>query len=400
MNFLTDSLGFPQKEQRKCLSLAMATVGQGSGTAPDPSVRDRAATLLLRLVVLDVDHLALRGDDLVDDAVLLRLERAQVAVAVHVLRDPFDGLAGVMGQDLVEPLPRVEDLPRLDLDVGGRALAPARGLVDHDPRVRQRATLALGARCEEQRAHRGREPHAHRADRRAEVLHRVVDRQAGVHRAARRVDVHVDVLLGVFRLEEEELGDDDVRHIVVHGRAEEDDTVHEEAAEDVVAPLAPAGPLDHIGWINRHVGRSFSSLLPGLLPHPAAAGTHTIVDWAFRYSKTLSSVICSSRRASWPLFWSWAQTSPTGRPWRSAIASTRSSTSAEVACSPSISAIRPMTMDRRSARSATGRAISQAWARRSGSAPSGAPTICRTYWWTMESGTSNGFASMIWSRSR
>ena len=45
--------------------------------------------------------------------------------------------------DAVELLARLEDLARLDLDVGRLALRAARGLVDHDARVRQRGALAL-----------------------------------------------------------------------------------------------------------------------------------------------------------------------------------------------------------------------------------------------------------------
>ena len=51
-----------------------------------------------------------------------------------------------------------------------------------------------------------------------DVLHGVVDRQAGGDRAAGRVDVEGDVLLGVLRLEEEHLGDDQVGDVVVDRR--------------------------------------------------------------------------------------------------------------------------------------------------------------------------------------
>ena len=54
-------------------------------------------------------------------------------------------------------------------------------------------------------------------------LHRVVDREPGIHDAARRVDVDRDVLVGVLRLEVEELRDDEVRDLVVDRRSEKDD---------------------------------------------------------------------------------------------------------------------------------------------------------------------------------
>ena len=50
-------------------------------------------------------------------------------------------------------------------------------------------------------------------DVRLDELHRVVDREPGVDRAARRVDVERDVLVRVLRLEVEQLGDDQVRDL-------------------------------------------------------------------------------------------------------------------------------------------------------------------------------------------
>ena len=75
-------------------------------------------------------------------------------------------------------------------------------------------------------------------------LHRVVDRQARVDRAAGRVDVERDVLLGVLGLQVQQLGDDQVRDLVVHGRAEEDDPLVEQPAVDVERALAARGLLD------------------------------------------------------------------------------------------------------------------------------------------------------------
>ena len=67
-------------------------------------------------------------------------------------------LAGVVHQDAVQLLAHAQDLPGLDVDVGGLALHAAQRLVDHDARVGQREALALGARGEEQRAHQAAWP--------------------------------------------------------------------------------------------------------------------------------------------------------------------------------------------------------------------------------------------------
>ncbi len=79
---------------------------------------------------------------------------------------------------------------------------------------------------------------------RPQVLHRVVDGEAGRDHAAGRVDVQADVALRVLRLEEQQLRDDQVRDVVLDGVAEEDDALAEQPAVDVVGALAPARGLD------------------------------------------------------------------------------------------------------------------------------------------------------------
>ena len=84
-------------------------------------------------------------------------------------------------------------------------------------------------------------------DTRADVLHDVVDRHAGVGHAPGRVDVELDVLLGVLGLEEEHLGDDQVGHLVVDLLAQEDDALAQQLRVDVEGPVAPVALLDHGG---------------------------------------------------------------------------------------------------------------------------------------------------------
>ena len=62
-----------------------------------------------------------------------------------------------------------------------------------------------------------------------------------------RVDVQVDVGLGIVGLQEQHLGDDRVGHLVVHLRAQKDDPVLEQAAVDVVDPLFAAALFDDVG---------------------------------------------------------------------------------------------------------------------------------------------------------
>ena len=85
-------------------------------------------------------------------------------------------------------------------------------------------------------------------------LHRVVDRQARAHRPARRIDVQRDVLFGILGLEEQQLGDDDVGHVVLDRTHGEHHTLLEKARIDVVRAFATRGLLHD----NRHqIQRAF-----------------------------------------------------------------------------------------------------------------------------------------------
>ena len=82
------------------------------------------------------------------------------------------------------------------------------GLVDQDARVGQRQALARRAGGEQDGGPRRGLAHADRRHVGLDVLHRVVDAEAGGDRSAGRVDVELDVLVGVLRFEVQELADD------------------------------------------------------------------------------------------------------------------------------------------------------------------------------------------------
>ena len=131
------------------------------------------------------------------------------------------------------------------LDIGRLALESRADLMDQDLGVRKRHALALRAARQEQGAHAHRDAHADRLDVGLHELHRVVDREAGIDRAARRVDVDRDVLVGILGLEVQELSHDEIGDLVVDGRAEEDDALVQQARVDVERPLAARRLLDH-----------------------------------------------------------------------------------------------------------------------------------------------------------
>src|SRR5207249_7699724 len=61
---------------------------------------------------------------------------------------------------------------------------------------------------------------------------------------ARRVDVEVDVLVRIVRLQVEHLGDHEIRQLVFDEGQQEDDALLEETREDVERPLAARSLLD------------------------------------------------------------------------------------------------------------------------------------------------------------
>src|SRR3954451_18862116 len=227
ISFLTWRWDLPQKEQRSC---SLESVGRATCVSLPFGLRARRASVL--------------GDHPVDDAVLLGLLRAQEVVALRVLLDLVELLPGVVGDDLVQPAAQLDDLAGVDLDVRRLPLEARGHLVDEDLRVRQRHPLALRPAAEQQRAHRHGDADADRLHIGLDEVHRVVDRETRVHGAARRVDVERDVLVGILGLQMQELGDDQVGDLIVHGGPEEDDPLVQQAGVDVERTLPTGGLLD------------------------------------------------------------------------------------------------------------------------------------------------------------
>src|SRR5947207_15371130 len=125
--------------------------------------------------------------------------------------------------------------------------------MDQDLGVWKRHPLARRAAGEEEGAHAHRDAHADCLDRRFYVLHRVVDREARVDASAGGVDVQADVLVRVLGLEVDQLGHDQVRDVLVDRRAEEHDSLVQQAGVDVERALAAGGLLDDHGDQWTHV---------------------------------------------------------------------------------------------------------------------------------------------------
>ena len=113
------------------------------------------------------------------------------------------------------------------------ALGATQRLMDEHAGVRERAAFAFFTGAEEHRAHAGSHAGADGGHIGLHKLHGVVDGQAAVHLPAGGIQVHGNVGTRVLGGQEEELGLDDIGHVIVDGNAQEDDAVHHEAAENI-----------------------------------------------------------------------------------------------------------------------------------------------------------------------
>ena len=154
-------------------------------------------------------------------------------------------VAGVLADQVEELGLHTFLLAEGDAHIFGVALRAAAGGVQVDRGVGQCVALALLAGCKQHGAHAGGDAHGVGVHRRRDHLHGVVDGQAGVDAAARAVDIHVDGLIGIFAVQVEQLGHNQVGDLIVDGRAQEDDALLEQQAVDVVGAFPTTGTIDH-----------------------------------------------------------------------------------------------------------------------------------------------------------
>ena len=201
------------------------------------------------------------SDHLVDQAVLFCLFRGHDVVAVGVLGDFGEALPRGFSEDAVQLVAGLEDFTGVDVDVRRLSLHSAHRLMDDDLAVWQRRALPFGSRSEQQRCHRGGVTDGDGGDVRLDVLHRVVDRHSAGHQPTRAVDVERDVFIGVFRFEEDQLGDHQRRDVVVDPTGDEDNPFTKQTRVNVVGAFAATRLLnDH--WYEVHISsevRKFES---------------------------------------------------------------------------------------------------------------------------------------------
>ena len=195
--------------------------------------------------------------------------------------------------------------------------------MDHDARVRQREALALGAGGQQESTHRCGQARAQGRDVRLDEVHRVEDRQARRDRTARRVDVERDVLVRILAFQEQQLGHDEVGHLVVDRTDQEDHALFQQARVDVVGALAAAALLDHhrheaeglgiqcritihtchypLRKVKGASGASPPALAPAASPGPLVAQLYNGEPWAMRTVANAARRPVGSQQGSEPL---------------------------------------------------------------------------------------------------
>src|SRR5690606_6172719 len=118
-----------------------------------------------------------------------------------------------------------EDFLRLNMDIRRLTLSTTGRLVNHGARIRQAKTLAFGASTQQKGTHAARLADTHGADIRLNKLHGVVNRQTGRDRPTWRVDIEVNVLIGVFRFQKQKLSDNHIGHVIFNLAYEKNDAL-------------------------------------------------------------------------------------------------------------------------------------------------------------------------------
>jgi len=88
--------------------------------------------------------------------------------------------------------------------------------VDHHLGIGQGDTLALGAAGQQERTHAGSHADADGGYITLDVLHGVIDRHTGRYAAAGAVDIHLDILVRILRLQIQQLGHDQTGGGIIH----------------------------------------------------------------------------------------------------------------------------------------------------------------------------------------
>ena len=189
------------------------------------------------------------GEDVVDEAIVLRHLGCHEIIAFGVVFDGFEGLSAMLGKDAVQFFAQAEDFSRMDLDLGRLSLYAAKRLVDHDIRMREGIAFALRTGGQEDSRHAGTGSDTDGGNIRMDILHRIIDRKAGGHDAAGAVDVEVDIFGRVFGFQEEKLCNDDIGHMVFNLAVKEYNAILQKSGINIIGALSASGLFDNNRYI-------------------------------------------------------------------------------------------------------------------------------------------------------
>src|ERR1700676_3496882 len=184
-----------------------------------------------------------------DHAVVLGLFGIHDEIPLDVFLDALNRLAAVLSEQLVDHSTHAQNLLGVQIDVRGLAAETGEPwLMNKDARVGQSKALFRCATSKENGGDGGGLSDAGGNDVGLHELHGVIDSESGSDGAARRIDIELDIALGIFGLEEEHLCGSEVGDVIVDRRANEDDVLFEEPRVDVIGAFATARVLDHHGY--------------------------------------------------------------------------------------------------------------------------------------------------------
>ena len=79
-----------------------------------------------------------------------------------------------------------------------------------------------------------------------DIVHRIVNGETSINLAAGRIDIKGNIFTGIFRLEKQQLGTNQARHLAVNGACYKDNAILEQTGKYVVGALTTRGLLnDH-----------------------------------------------------------------------------------------------------------------------------------------------------------
>ena len=188
-------------------------------------------------------------DYFVDHAIVLGLFGIHDEIPLDVFLDAFNGLAAVLREQLVDHGTHAKDFLGMQINVRGLAAETREpGLMNKDARVGQRKALLGRTAGEQDGGDRGSLSDAGGDDVGFHKLHSVINGEARGNRAARRIDIELDIALGIFGLQEEHLCGGEIGDMIVNGRTNKDNVLFEEPRVNVVRAFSTAGLLHHHGY--------------------------------------------------------------------------------------------------------------------------------------------------------